>query len=125
MYVLKLRYWHRGHNFYRQQTKFAKVMFLHLSVSHSVHGGVCFPDGVACPRGGGCSGGGSLLPGGAWSLGCVCLLLGGVCSLGGCLVETPLQDGYCCWRYASYWNAFLSNIVSVKSLYIQLGRKYL
>ena len=27
---------------YRPQTKFAKVMFLHLSVSHSVHrGGVC------------------------------------------------------------------------------------
>ena len=25
--------------FYRPQTKFAKVMFLHLSVSHSVHGG--------------------------------------------------------------------------------------
>ena len=29
-------------NYYRPQTKFAKVMFLHLSVSHSVHrGGVC------------------------------------------------------------------------------------
>ena len=26
--------------FYRPQTKFAKVMFLHLSVSHSVHGGM-------------------------------------------------------------------------------------
>ena len=25
--------------YYRPQTKFAKVMFLHLSVSHSVHGG--------------------------------------------------------------------------------------
>ena len=25
---------------------------------------------------------------------------------GGCLVETP-PDGYCCRRYASYWNAFL------------------
>ena len=25
-----------------------------------------------------------------------------------CLVETPLPpDGYCCGRYASYWNAFL------------------
>ena len=24
--------------YYRPQTKFAKVMFLHLSVSHSVHG---------------------------------------------------------------------------------------
>ena len=27
-------------SFYRPQTKFAKVMFLHLSVSHSVHRGV-------------------------------------------------------------------------------------
>ena len=27
-------------SFYRPQTKFAEVMFLHLSVSHSVHGGV-------------------------------------------------------------------------------------
>ena len=36
--------------------------------------------------------------GGAWSR--------GVCSWGGCLVETP-PDGYCCGRYASYWNAFL------------------
>ena len=31
----------------------------------------------------------------------------GVCS-GGCLVETP-PDGYCCGRYASYWNALLSS----------------
>ena len=29
-------------DFYRPQTKFAKVTFLHLSVSHSVHRGVCF-----------------------------------------------------------------------------------
>ena len=34
--------------FYHPQTKFAKVMFLHLSVSHSVHGGVSRPT----PRGG-------------------------------------------------------------------------
>ena len=27
----------------------------------------------------------------------------------GCLVETP-RDGYCCGRYASYWNAFLFTI---------------
>ena len=25
----------------------------------------------------------------------------------GCLVETPPPDGYCCGRYASYWNEFL------------------
>ena len=36
--------------------------------------------------------------GGAWSRGCLLL--------GGGLVETP-PDGYCCGRYASYWNAFL------------------
>ena len=37
----------------------------------------------------------------------VCLVPGwGACSQGGCLVETP-RDGYCCGRYASYWNAFL------------------
>ena len=40
-----------------------------------------------------------------------CLLLGGSAAGGvsaprGCLVETP-RDGYCCGRYASYWNAFL------------------
>ena len=30
-------------HFYRPQTRFAKVMFLHLSVSHSVHGRGCLP----------------------------------------------------------------------------------
>ena len=35
--ALYLPKWHAA--FYRPQTKFAKVMFLHLSVSHSVHGG--------------------------------------------------------------------------------------
>ena len=29
--------------YYCPLTKFAKVMFLHLSVSHSVHGGQCLP----------------------------------------------------------------------------------
>ena len=34
----------RMHTCYRPQTKFAKVMFLHLSVSHSVHRGWgCIP----------------------------------------------------------------------------------
>ena len=44
---------------------------------------------------------------GVWSWGCLlhggCLLQGGT-PRGG--VETP-HDGYCCERYASYWNAFL------------------
>ena len=30
-------------DYYRPQTKFVKVMFLHLSVSHSVHRGMCVP----------------------------------------------------------------------------------
>ena len=40
-------------HFYRPQTKFAKVMFLHLSVSHSVHGGACVVVGGMCMAGGG------------------------------------------------------------------------
>ena len=63
-----------------------KVICLHLSVCHSVHRGGPGPGGLPGPWGG------------AWSR--------GVWS-GGCLVETPLPDGYCCGRYASYWNAFL------------------
>ena len=35
--------------FYRPQTKFAKVMFLHLSVNHSVHGGGAVPGQVHPP----------------------------------------------------------------------------
>ena len=38
--------------------------------------------------------------GGAWSQ--------GVPTPGGCVpCGDPLPDGYCCGRYASYWNAFL------------------
>ena len=37
--------------YYRPQTRFAKVMCLHLSVSHSVHGGACVARG-ACVAGG-------------------------------------------------------------------------
>ena len=45
-----------GMFYYRPQTKFAKVIFLHLSVGHSVHrgclhpGGVCIQGGWADPR---------------------------------------------------------------------------
>ena len=66
--------------FYRPQHSCGKEMFLRLSVSHSVHGGVSA---------------GQNPPG-----------------------QTPLgrhptghtdspADGYCCGRYASYWNVFL------------------
>ena len=74
----------RNH-FYRPQTKFAKVMFLHVS--------------VILPTGGGC-----LVPGGAWSRGWG-LVPGGV--------ETAPRDGCCCGRCASYWNAFLFSIVPI------------
>ena len=88
----------------------AKVMFLQVPV---------------CPRGGGgypsmpcrwypimpCSrspGGGCLLLGGGCLLWGWCLLRGGVDG------DTPASaDGYCCRRYASYWNAFLFSIVPV------------
>ena len=32
---------------------------------------------------------------------------GGVCISQHALRQTPPADGYCCGRYASYWNAFL------------------
>ena len=91
-------------NYYRPQTKFAKVMFLQVSVCPQ--GGVSGPGGSAasggacsrgvCSRGGAWSGRGLLL-GGAWS--------GGAWSRGG--VWRPPCDGYCCGWYTSYWNAFL------------------
>ena len=72
-------------------------------------GGCMVPGGVYGPGGhvvlGGCmvwgvyGPGGCMVLGGAWSW--------GVHGPGGCLVETP-PDGYCCGRYISFWNAFLS-----------------
>ena len=66
--------------------------------------GVCLSTGGCLLRGGACSRGvpawGGACSRGVWSH-------GGGCS-GGCLVETP--NGYCCGRYASYWNAFLLNL---------------
>ena len=67
-------------NIYRPQRSWGKVIF-----SQASQGGLA-PGGMPGPRGG-------LVPGGAaWSR--------------GGLLETP-RDGYCCGRYASYWNAFL------------------
>ena len=64
--------------------------------------------------------GGYLLPeGDACSGGC---LVAGVCMVWGKGLpgETPPPDGYCCGRYASYWNAFLFN--SILSLFDSFGK---
>ena len=92
-------------------------------------GGVC--SGGVCSGGCVCSGGGDVCSRGVSALGGVCSGVGGVCSRGvcsggllrgvsvpgglsapggGCLLctEATGRDGHCCGRYASYWNAFLS-----------------
>ena len=96
---------------YHPQRSCEGHVFTH--VCHSVHGGVpglggCLVWGVPGP-------GGCLVRGlGAWSQGGMpgprgCLVPGG----GGIPACTeadppfPERDGYCCGRYASYWNAFL------------------
>ena len=48
---------------------------------------------------------------------CLLPVWGGCLLPGGCLVETP-HDGYCCGRYASYWNAFLFIQLSVRMLFL-------
>ena len=87
--------------YFRPQTKFAKVMFLDVSVILSP-GGCLLPGGAVISRG--CVYSRRVCSGFVCSGGCL-LLGGGVCA-GGCLVETP-WDGYCCRQYASYWNACL------------------
>ena len=59
---------------------------------------------------------------GIWPRG-VCLLQGRVPAPGGGVWRPPPRDGYCCGRYASYWNAFLFTTV-VNDLYFQLLRIY-
>ena len=87
---------------YRPQTKFAKVMFLQVSVILST-GGACVvaQGGRVCLLPGGCM----LAPGGR-----VWLLLGGHAWLlrGGGGVHGFFDDiRSMSGRYASYWNAFL------------------
>ena len=65
------------------------IIFSEVCVKNSVHGG------------------GMSDPGGAWSWGDA-WPVGAAWSWGG--VETPSRDGYCCGRYASYWNAYLLKI---------------
>ena len=66
------------------------------------------------PGPGGSALGGCLVPGGSAPGGC--LVLGGstpgVCawSRGGVVPGGDTPHGYCCGRYASYWNAFLLKV---------------
>ena len=121
--------------FYRPQTKFAKVMFLHLSVSHSVHEeGVVVVSQHALQvsrptpkgefEGSGWGGLQAHTQGGSWGL-----WLGGLLAHSWREVSRPTfggpgphpqglypsmhwgrhspADSYCCRQYASCWNAFL------------------
>ena len=86
--------------YYRPQRSCEGYVF--IRVCDSVYRGgaipACIAGGIpACLAAGGVCSRGSA-PGGACS--------GGVCS-GGCGDPPPKADGYCCGRYASYWNAFL------------------
>ena len=99
--------------YYRPQTKFAKVMFLHLSVSHSVHrGGACVARGRAwqgvCMARGAYMAGGTCMAGGGhvWQEG----MHGrghvwgreGVCMAGGCACHAHPPDTM---RYGRLVNA--------------------
>ena len=110
--------------------------YVFTRVCDSVHGGVCYPSmhcrwypSMPCSRGDVCypsmhcrwypsmpCSRGGLLREGVCSRGVCsqggCLLRGGACSggrsaPGGGWRPLPKADGYCCGRYASYWNAFL------------------
>ena len=70
---------------YRPQTKFAKVMFLHLSVSHLVHrGGGVHGRGVACVVGGMCRG--MCMAGGVHGGGACVVVVGEHAWQGACVV---------------------------------------
>ena len=74
---------------------FTTVCCVFLLLANKVWGKVIFSQ--ACVKN-------SVHRGGARSWGC--LLRGGSATGGGAWWRTP-PDGYCCGRYASYWNAFL------------------
>ena len=97
----------------RPQTKFGvKVIFLHC-LSFCSQGRVPASGGLLLGMGGVCSQGGCLVPG--W-----CLLQGGAW-------WRPPPDGYCCGRYASYWNAFLFTLLNLDSKpngYVTLCRSF-
>ena len=117
--------------YYRPQTKFAKVMFLQVSVCprggiHGCLGGAWLLRGeggtyvVAWGGVHGCSRGACVVaPGGAWLLRGACVVApGGVhgCSGGmhGFFHEIRSMSG----RYASYWNAFLLEHVIVELILV-------
>ena len=92
-------------SFYRPQTKFAKVMFLHLSVSHSVHRGVSasvqagiHPPQSRHPQ--------EQTPPGAYTPPSRNLHLRSACW------EIRTTSG----QYASYWNAYLFHLISLQSI---------
>ena len=84
-------------NFYRPQTKFAKVMFLHLSVILSTGGG------GACVAGGACVGGRGVRGRRA------CVAEGGVCMAGGyawqwgCAWQGMCVAGRHAWQGGHVW----------------------
>ena len=104
-YQLRLPKWWRGSlfpcsvvDFYRPQTKFAKVMFLHLFVSHSVHrGGACMVAGGHAWLQGACMVGREcVLAGGhAWLWGGACMVAEGACMVAG--------GGHGCRGHAWLW----------------------
>ena len=132
---------HNNPTFYRPQTKFGKVKFLHVSVCHSVHGGGVWYPSMPCrspgPHPGGrlrglATGGGSPGPhtggGGRGSPGphpgrrLRGLATGGVSRpthRWGCIPactggRPPPADVYCCGRYASYRNAFFLRFIYIR-----------
>ena len=96
-------------------------MFSQVCVKNSVHRGVCMVGACMawgmCGRGG--HGRGACMAGGhAWQGACV---VGGGCVVGMCMVGGVhdrggvhgRRDGHCSGRYASYWNAFLFDIITL------------
>ena len=89
---------------YRPKQICGKVMFFHLSVSPSVHRGVCIPAciGAHTPLG--------RHPPRAVHAGIhppAQCMLGYTSLLPSACWDTPAPSGHCCGWYASYWNAFL------------------
>ena len=88
-------------HFYRPQTKFTKLMFLHLSVSHSVHRGACVAGGGHAWQGGNvwqgaCMAGGMHDRGHAW--GWRHAWQGGMCDRGACMAGGMHGSGGHVWQ---------------------------